>query len=90
MSNDGILITNRFFMAVDLLKDNGRMQGGLKEFCERHDINRSWLSFVKNNAKKSPLRAEIIKWLCDDYGVSVDYLLWGKGSILKKTTTANK
>lgn len=83
MSNDGILITNRFFTAIDLLKDSGRMQGGLKEFCEKHEVNRSWLSMVRNNAEKSPLRAEIVKWLCDDYGVSADYILFGKGRILK-------
>lgn len=80
--NDKILITNRFFMCVDLLKDSGRMPGGLKEFCERHEVNRSALSIVRYNPETASLKVEYVKWLCDDYNVNVNYIMFGRGKVI--------
>lgn len=85
ISNDGIMITNRFFTCVDLLSDAGRMPGGISAFCSNHpSINRSKLSFARNNPERVWLKPETIKFLCEDYGVSAEYILFGKGKILQQ------
>ena len=84
MDNDGMMITNRFFVCIDLLKDTGRMEGGLKEFCDRHQINRSHLSYKRSNVEHTALKPEVIKWLCEDYDVNINYIMFNKGKILNK------
>ena len=84
ISFDGIMITNRFFTCIDLLKDNGRMPGGIAAFCEKHkSINRARLCYCRNNPEHVLLKPETIKFLCEDYGVNPDYILFGKGKILR-------
>ena len=83
ISNDGVMINNRFFLVTDVLKDMGRMEGGLRAFCERHQINRSMLSQTRANADKTVLKPDIIKWLCEDYGANIEFIMFGKGKMLK-------
>ena len=83
ISNDGVLITNRFFLCIDLLKDSGRMSS-IADFAETHGINRSRLTLMRNNPEHVLLKPEVIKWLCEDYGVYVEYIIFGKGKILKQ------
>lgn len=76
-------ITKRFFVAVDSLKDSGRFEGGLKAFCERHNLNRTYLSSARNNPSIG-IRPETIAALCNDYKeVSLDYIMLGTGTVFK-------
>lgn len=78
---DNVLITQRFFFCVDLLKDNGRLEGGLRGFTQRHGIPYTHLQRIRANAETAVLKPACIKWLCEDYGINVNYIMFGKGKI---------
>lgn len=84
MKDDGVKIIERFFTCIDTLKDRQRMPGGLKAFCEKHGINRSWLSYMRTNAQNSSLKAEFVKWLADDYNANATFILFGTGDVLNE------
>lgn len=80
ISNEGINITNRFFIAIDALKQYKLMKS-VRAFTLAHNINYWNFNTVKKNPDKSILKPEWIYYLCNDYGVSSDYIILGKGFI---------
>lgn len=86
-----IEIQKRFFAALDCLIENGTLPGGLKGFCDEADLNRTKYSRIKN-AQDKPLEDMLYKCididalaaLCGRYGVNAEWLLLGKGNMLKK------
>jgi len=80
ISPTGIQITNRFFRAIETLKEQGEIRG-LQTFTDRHKINRWNLNTVKFNPETSVLKPEWINLLVCDFGVSADWIITGKGKI---------
>jgi hypothetical protein len=81
-------IQSRFFEAIDVLKGNGRI-GGLRPFCEENGLNHT--KYVNLRKAKSDQSHDTKYKLIDidalyyivQKGVSADWLLTGKGSMLK-------
>lgn len=84
-----IEIQNRFFLALEMAISLGKY-GGLKPFCDEHNLNRVKYSRIKNALDK-PLNESQYKMIdidalaaiCTDFGVSPEWLLLGRGKMLK-------
>ncbi len=74
-------INQRFTNAVNFLLDSGKaLSKG--QISEKLSFKRSTFSELLNN--RSNVSAETIAVFCDEYGVNSDWLLTGKGEMLKK------
>ncbi len=84
-----IAIQERFFEALDILISSKELTG-LKTFCEDNKLNRTKYSRIKNALGK-PIEETTYKMididalaaLCSDFGVSPEWLLLGRGKMLK-------
>jgi uncharacterized membrane protein YkvA (DUF1232 family) len=79
VSPTGVAITQRFFEAIAMLKSQRRIRG-LQTFTRAHDINRWNMNTVKAKPETSVLKTEWIAYLVDDYDISPDWILFGRGS----------
>lgn len=86
ISEDGIMVTKRFFEAIEFLKQNKTIRG-LGTFTRNHGINKWNLITVRKQPECSVLKPELLAWLVVDYGISAEWLLTGNGKILAKTCT---
>lgn len=82
ISPEGIAITKRFFEALDMLKAQKRIRG-LLTFTKAHDINYWNINTVRNQPEVSVLKTEWLVYLTQDYNVSAEWLLTGKGGMFK-------
>lgn len=82
ISNEGVQITQRFFKVIDLLIHNNTIRG-LQTFTEIYNINRWNLITVRNNPTTRVIKPEWIYYLCKEYNISTDYIIFGKGPIFK-------
>lgn len=74
-------INERFFEAIDLLIDNGTLKGK-KSFSTLYDLN--WGNFYR--LRKEPQREFQLSYLSrlvEDFGVSSEWLLTGRGNPLE-------
>lgn len=78
ISQEGIEISNRFFEAIATLKAQKRIRG-LQTFTRRYGLNRWNVNQVKFHPNRSVLKPEWIVYLSRDYGVSVEWIVLGKG-----------
>lgn len=84
-----IEIQGRFFLALDFLIASNELSG-LKSFCDDNNLNRTKYSRIKNTLNK-PLDESTYKMidldalaaLSSDFGVSAEWLLLGRGEMLK-------
>ena len=84
-----IAIQERFFQALDFLIASKELPG-LKTFCEDNKLNRTKYSRIKNALGK-PIEETTYKLIdidalaaiCKDFGVSPEWLLLGRGKMLK-------
>lgn len=84
-----IEITRRFFNALEMAIELGKIDG-VKNFCDAHSLNR-----VKYASMKNQLHLPVEQWqyktidvdalagIVTDFGVSADWLLIGRGKMLK-------
>lgn len=91
VNNEALEIQRRFFMAVETLIANGTMQGGLKGFCEAHDLNRPKYAKIKTSIGKpvedmtyKVIDIDALSAICRDYSVRAEWLLLGQGAMFKK------
>ncbi|PPL04904.1 hypothetical protein [Parapedobacter indicus] len=84
MQNDkGVEINQRFFYALDKLVSEGSLKSA-RAFCMENDYLVTNLSRLrKEPSREFPLH--LLEALVKDYGVSGDWLLTGKGHIIKKS-----
>ena len=82
ISKEGIAITKRFFEAVDMLKAQSRIRG-LKTFTRKHNITRTNIANVRKTPDRSVLKPEWIYYLVYDYGVSLEWIIFGEGSMFE-------
>lgn len=84
-----IAIQERFFQALDILIESKELPG-LKTFCTDNNLNRTKYSRIKNALGK-PIEESTYKMIdidalaaiCKDFGVSAEWLLLGRGKMLK-------
>ena len=75
-------INERFFKALDILKQQRRL-GGIGGFTKRYGMVRGNLYTIKTN-KSGAVKAEYLSILVEDFGISGEWLLTGKGEIFKQ------
>ena len=88
ITNDGISITNRFFQAIDILKCDRKLRG-LGTFARAHFLNRWNLITLRDQPDSRYLQPEWIAWLCKDYNVSSEWILFGTGYFYKNNQAPN-
>lgn len=81
-SQDGVDITNRFFKAIDELKERKAIRG-LGTFTNRYNINRWNLITVRDNPANATLKPEYISYLVADYNISAEWILLGTGQMFR-------
>lgn len=93
-----IAIQRRFFEALDLAISLGKITG-VKGFCDDHQLNRTKYSCIKNSLDKpldetnyKMIDLDALSAICTDFGVSAEWLLLGRGKMLKseKKCTSKK
>ena len=84
-----IAIQNRFFEALEMAISLGAVNG-LKGFCDTHKLNRTKYSRIKNDLNKpieettyKLIDIDALAGICTDFGVSAEWLLLGRGKMLK-------
>lgn len=84
-----IQITRRFFQALNLAVELGKVDG-IKGFCECHGLNRVKYATLKNTLDKpidemtyKCIDVDALAGICTDFGVSAEWLLLGRGKMLK-------
>ncbi|WP_298072343.1 hypothetical protein [uncultured Bacteroides sp.] len=80
ISDEGVLVTKRFFEAIDTLKAQKKIRG-LQTFTNKYKINRWNMITVRTKPKVSVLKPEWIVYLVRDYGISANWILLGNGKI---------
>ncbi len=83
ISQRGVAITNRFFSAIDALKEQKKLRG-LKTFTRENEYNHGNVAHIKTHPDIAVLKPELLSLLCEKYNVSGEWLLTGKGAMFKK------
>lgn len=89
INTEALDIQRRFFEALDTAIMLGRVDS-LTAFCDDHNFNRTKYSRIRNTIDK-PMEERLYKIIdidalsaiCKDFGVSADWLLTGRGKMLK-------
>lgn len=76
ISKLGAEITNRFFLAIDILKAQGKIRS-LRQVTMMYGLNYGNTHVIKTNPDVYKLKPEIIASLCRDFGISTDWMLLG-------------
>lgn len=74
-------ITNRFFEALDALKELKHIRG-LKTFSSRYGINTANFWVARRDCER--IKPEWLTYLVRDFGVSAKWLLLGEGKMFTK------
>lgn len=82
-----INIQRRFFDAIQRAKE-ARRTAGLKSFCEDHNLNLVKYYRIKRDLGKpieemhyKAIDIDALLYVCNDFGVSADWLLLGRGKL---------
>lgn len=82
MSNVSVVIVNRFFFALRLLIQTKKIRG-VQTFTNAYGIDRRNFLYVEKNPSSKQFEVEWLCYICRDYNVSADWLLLGKGEMIK-------
>lgn len=80
VSNQGVEITNRFFQAIDILKVQKRIKS-VRQITEMYNLNYGNFYSIRKNPETFILKPELIARLSLDFGISIEWIMLGKGSI---------
>ena len=80
ISEEGIAISQRFFKEIAILKEQKKIRG-LQTFTRKHNLNRWNVNQVKFYPNRSVLKPEWIVYLHEDYNISVEWIILGKGNM---------
>lgn len=83
INEQGVLITKRFFFAIELLIKQKKIRG-VHTFTSKYNINYWNLMTVKKEPEKHILKPEWLSYLVTDYNISAYYLLSGCGSVFQE------
>ncbi len=76
-------VIKRFFEALKLLKE-GKVIRGKQTFTTKYGINRWNLNSLQKNMASDIFQAAWLTYLVNDYGISAEWLLTGKGGVFAK------
>lgn len=79
-TSDTIILVNRFFTAIDTLKEQKAIRG-LQTFTNKYDIDRRNLLKMRKDPTTYQFQASWMTYLVKDYGVSPRWLLTGEGQM---------
>ena len=79
---EGVAITKRFFMALDMLQMQRKIRG-LLTFTDKYGLNYWNMNTLKAEPERRLLKSECLKYLVRDFGVSAEWLLAGVGPMMK-------
>ena len=85
ITSNGEEITRRFFEAIDLLIERKYIRG-VKTFSTKYNINYWNFKTLKKEPAKRILKPEYIKYIVEDFGVSSNWIITGKGEIFNENT----
>ena len=85
---ESVAIINRFFEALSMLVANKTIRG-ISNFTDKHDISRWTLNNVRKNPKSDMFQLVWISYLVTDYGVSLEWVMTGKGGMFVKEKNQN-
>lgn len=77
-TEDSQKIVNRFFEALQRLKEDGKIRGK-QTFTRRHNINRWNMITLEKDHRRDIFQSAWLTYLVNDYGVSPTWLLTGTG-----------
>lgn len=84
-------IQTRFFDALSMLMSSEELKGGMREFCNRYNLNRTKYAMLKNGSTTSDRQAtyrtidiDALSYLCTDFNISAKWLLTGVGNMRRK------
>ncbi len=83
-------IQSRFFQAIDLLIESGKIKS-LQSFCADYGLHRPKYSNLRTRAKDNTkigtgykfIDIDSLAYLVQDFGISADWLLTGKGGMFR-------
>ena len=85
ISPEGVIITERFFKAIDILITAGHLRG-LQTFTTMHGLNRRNLMHIKESPENTVLKPETLVLLVKHHNVSPMWLLTGDGPVFQDGT----
>lgn len=80
---DSQIIVGRFFEALQYLIDN-KVIRGKQTFTREHGINRWNLNTLSKDHTRDIFQPAWLTYLVKDYGISAEWLLTGRGDIIRK------
>ena len=87
VSKQGIEITNRFFQAIDILKQQGKIRS-LRQITEKYGLNYGNTHSLKTHPETYVLKPELIAYLCLDFEISSEWMMFGIEPIFINQTTS--
>ena len=82
-----LAVMERFFKALYVLVETKAIRG-ISPYCEEYGIDSRHLYAQKNDFNKGFFEIQWILPLIQNYGVSSDWLLFGKGEMFKRKRIA--
>lgn len=80
---DSQKVISRFFQALYYLKSE-RVIRGKQTFTSRYGINRWNMNTLEKDMARDIFQTAWLTYLVNDYGISAEWLLTGKGDICSK------
>lgn len=80
---DSQRVVRRFFEALSRLKSDRKIRGK-QTFTREHDINRWNMNTLEKDMSRDIFQAAWLTYLVEDYGVSAEWLLTGRGHFYKE------
>lgn len=81
-TEDSQVIIRRFFQALQCLKEQ-KIIRGKQTFTRQFGINRWNMNTVEKEPSRDMFQTAWLTYLVTEYGVSADWLLTGRGSIMR-------
>lgn len=80
---ESIEIINRFFEAIEYLKSSRTIRG-IQTFTNKYGINKRNFYTVRAKPESDMFQLIWITYLINDYGISAEWIMTGKGGMLSK------
>lgn len=81
-TEDSQVIIRRFFQALQYLKEQ-KIIRGKQTFTRQFGINRWNMNTLEKEPSRDMFQTAWLTYLVTEYGVSADWLLTGRGSIMR-------
>jgi hypothetical protein len=80
---ESVEIIKRFYETIDFLKTSRQIRG-IQTFTNKYGINKRNFYTVRKNPESDMFQLIWLSHLINDYGISAEWLMTGKGGMLVK------